>query len=100
LETTVALELLKQGKQIAYHRNGSECDFVVTDKGNVTAAIQVTIEISDNKSREREIKGLVQSCQIFGLDEGVILTLDHTEELEKEGVRVCILPAWQYFYSV
>jgi hypothetical protein len=100
LETTVALELLKQGKQIAYHRNGSECDFVVTDKGNVTAAIQVTIEISDNKSREREIKGLVQSCQFFGLDEGVILTLDHTEELEREGVRVCILPAWQYFYSV
>jgi uncharacterized protein len=100
LETTVALELLKQGKQIAYHRNGSECDFVVIDKGNVTAAIQVSIQISDNKTREREIKGLVQSCQFFGLDEGVILTLDHTEELEQEGVRIRILPAWQYFYSV
>jgi predicted AAA+ superfamily ATPase len=99
LETTAALELLKQGNQIAYHQNGSECDFVVTDKGNVIAAAQVTVDISDNKTKEREIKGLVQSCLFFGLHEGVILTLDHTEELEREGVRVRILPAWQYFYS-
>ena len=99
LETTVALELLKQGKQIAYQHNGSECDFVVTDKGNVLAAIQVTVDLSDNKTREREIKGLVQSCQAFGLHEGVVLTLDQTEELEQERVQVRILPAWQYFYS-
>jgi predicted AAA+ superfamily ATPase len=100
LETTAALELLKQGKQIAYQQNGSECDFVVTDKGNVTAATQVTLDLSDNKTREREIKGLVQSCQICTLHEGVLLTLDQTEELEREGVRVRILPAWQYFYSL
>jgi predicted AAA+ superfamily ATPase len=99
LETTVALELLKHGKQIAYHQNGSECDFLVTDRGNVTAAIQVSTDISDNKTREREIKGIVQSCQNFGLHEGVILTLDHTEELERDGVRVRIFPAWQFFYS-
>ena len=99
LETTTALELLKQGKQIAYHQNGSQCDFVVTDKGKVTAATQVTNDLSDRKTREREIKGLVQSCQFFGLHEGVILTLDHTEELEGEGVQIRILPAWQYFYS-
>jgi hypothetical protein len=99
LETTVALELLKHGKQIAYHQNGSECDFLVTDRGNVTAAIQVSIDISDNKTREREIKGIIQICQKFDLHEGVILTLDHTEEQERDGVQVRILPAWQYFYS-
>jgi len=100
LETTVALELLKQGKQIAYQQNGSECDFVVTDNGNVLAAIQVTVDLSDSKTREREIKGLVQTCKDFGLLEGVILTFDHTEELEREGMQVRILPAWQYFYAV
>ncbi len=100
LETTAALELLKQGKQIAYHQNGGECDFVVTDRGSVTAALQVAKDISDSKTREREIKGLVQSCQIFGLREGFILTNDHAEELERDGVRVRILPAWQFFYSV
>ncbi len=99
LETTVALELLKRGKPIAYHQNGSECDFLITDRGSVTTAVQVSIDIADPKTREREIKGLVQSCQNFDLPEGVILTLDHAEELERDGVRVRILPAWQYFYS-
>ena len=100
LETTVALELLKQSRQIAYLQNGSECDFVIMDRGSVTAALQVSYDVSDNKTKEREIKGLVRSCQRFGLNEGFILTLDHTEELEREGVRVHIFPAWRYFYSV
>ena len=73
---------------------------MVTDRGSVTAALQVAKDISDSKTREREIKGLVQSCQIFGLREGFILTNDHAEELERDGVRVRILPAWQFFYSV
>ncbi len=31
-ETTVALELIKQGKQLAYYQDGAECDFVVIHK--------------------------------------------------------------------
>ena len=58
LETTVALELLKQGKHIAYQQNGSECDFVVIDKGKVTAAIQVAADFTDAKTKQREIKRL------------------------------------------
>jgi len=97
LETTVALELLKQGKQIAYQQNGSECDFVTLEKGMVTSAMQVAAQLSDPKTREREIKGLVQTCQKFNLLEGVILTFDHTEQFEQVGIQIQILPAWQYF---
>lgn len=100
LETTAALELLKQSKHIAYQQNGGECDFVVIEKGNVTSAIQVAIDFVDPKTREREIKGLTQSCLKFHLSEGVILTFDHAEQLEQEGVRITILPAWQYFFPV
>jgi len=97
METTVALELLKLGKQIAYQQNGSECDFVVIEKGKVTNAIQVATEFVEPKTKEREIKGLVQSCLKFNLSEGFILTFDHAEQLEQEGVRITILPTWQYF---
>jgi predicted AAA+ superfamily ATPase len=99
LETTVALELLKQDKQIAYAKNGSECDFVIMEKGMVRGAIQVSINLEDEKTREREIKGLVQTCIKHHLSEGTILTLDHNEELEQEGIKVKILPAWQYFFQ-
>lgn len=100
LETTVALELLKQGKQIAYHQNGSECDFVVIEKGKVTTAIQVTTDVVDVKTKAREMKGLVQACLKCGLSEGVILTLDHTEQVIQDGVQINILPAWRYFLNL
>lgn len=99
LETTVALELLKQGKQIAYQQNGSECDFVVIEKGKVTTAIQVAADLADAKMKEREIKGLVQACLKFGLSSGTILTFDQAEQLEHEGIRVNITPAWQFFLN-
>mgnify|MGYP001577907583 FL=1 len=97
LETTVALELLKQGKQIAYQQNGSECDFVVIEKGTVTASIQVAAEFSEPKTRDREIKGLIECCIKFKLTEGFILALDHTEKFGQDGITINVIPAWQYF---
>lgn len=97
LETTVALELLKQDKQIAYQQNGSECDFVVIEKGKIIAAIQVAADFADAKTKEREIKGLVQACLKFSLSEGIILTFDNTDQLEQEGIQVNVTPAWQFF---
>lgn len=99
LETTVALELLKQGKQIAYQQNGSECDFVVIEKGEVTTAIQVAADVVDVKTKEREIKGLVQACLKFSLSSGIILTFDHAEQMEHDGVQINIIPAWQFFLN-
>lgn len=98
LETTVALELLKRDKQIAYRQNGGECDFVIIEKGKVTAAIQVAADFMDDKTKQREIKGLTQSCSEFGLSEGIILTFDHEERLTQAGVGITVLPAWKYFF--
>ena len=83
LETTVALELLKQDKQIAYQQNGGECDFVAIEKGKVVDAIQVTYDFSDIPTKEREIKGLVSACQKFGLNKGIILSLNTCQNQSK-----------------
>jgi len=99
LETTVALELLKQGKQIAYQQNGSECDFVVIEKGKVTKVIQVVYNFIDTSTREREVRGLVSAWQKFNLEKGTILSFDHEDEFEVDGIQVTIMPAWRYFFS-
>lgn len=99
LETTVALELLKQGKQIAYQQDGGECDFVVIEKGKVTEAIQVTSDLFEAQTKEREIKGLISACQKFGLKRGVILSFDNADELEGDGIEIKVIPAWEYFFS-
>lgn len=98
LETTIALELLKQNKEIAYMQNGTECDFVVIEKDRVTEAIQVAYEISDTETRGREIRGLVQTCKNLSLKRGTIITMDQEEEFKSSGIRVVIIPAWKYCY--
>lgn len=99
LETVVALELLKQGKQIAYYQDGAECDFVVTTKGQVLEAMQVKTSLYDTLTREREIKGLVQCCKRFGLKEGTIVTHDQEEIVEIDSVKIQVIPAWKYFLA-
>lgn len=99
LETVVALELIKQGKQIAYQQNGGECDFVTIEKGNVTGAIQVSADFTNAQTKPREIRGLIQACNKFSLQRGVILSLDHEEQSEMDGIQVSVLPAWRYFFE-
>ena len=72
---------------------------MVIEKGRVITAIQVATDLVEPKTKEREIKGLVQSCLKFNLSDGLILTFDHTEQLKQEGVQVTVLPAWQYFLT-
>lgn len=99
LETTVALELLKQNKQIAYQQNNGECDFVIIEKGSVTHAYQVTNDISNPKTLNREIKGLVETCSKFSLTKGTIITLDQSNEINENGIDITIIPAWKYFFT-
>lgn len=97
-ETTVALELIKRGKQITYLQNGFECDFLVLKKDKVIQAVQVSYDVSGSKTRAREIKGLVQACRQFKLKTATIITPNQQETKTQDGIIVEIVPAWDYFY--
>ena len=83
-ENLVFLELLRQGKQVSYFRNGRECDFLITEKDSqaVTAAVQVSVYFGSPAAREREVLGLMAAMEEYGLNEGLILTLDDEEVME------------------
>jgi predicted AAA+ superfamily ATPase len=97
-ETTVALELIKRGKQITYLQNGFECDFLVLKKDKVIQAIQVSYDLSGSETRAREIKGLLQACRQFKLNTATIITPDRQETITQDGIVIEIVPAWDYFY--
>lgn len=99
LENTVALELFKQGKQLAYYRDQAECDFVTITKGRVTAALQVSASLAGESTRQREIKGLVQCCQALDLPTGTIVTFDEADEFMASGVQITVTPVWKYFFE-
>lgn len=98
LETTVCLELIKQGKEIFYsNQDKTECDFILQEKNRIEAAIQVSVHLDEEKTRNREITGLIATCQRHHLERGTIITLDSKHEFIVDGILIEVVPAWLYF---
>ena len=95
LETMVYVELKRRKKEIYYHKEKKECDFVIFEKGNITEAIQVTWELHDN-NKKREIEGLLEAMKKYELKEGSLMTYDQEEELTVEGKKIVVKPVWKW----
>lgn len=69
LENMVYNTLRLRYKDIYYHRRDNECDFITLEKGAITQAIQVCMELNaDNQSREFD--GLIDALKFYKLTEG------------------------------
>lgn len=97
LENLVYVELHRRGGELFYHHSGrAECDFVVREGFRVTAAIQVCYLFDSAETREREIRGLKDAMEAYRLTEGLIVTNTHEEEVDCDGRKIHILPAWKW----
>ncbi len=96
LENIVFVALMRKGDTLHYHRGNRECDFIVSDRGRPQQAIQVTKTLSDAKTREREIAGLLEAMQTYRLSEGLILTEDTSEMIKTQGKHIVVQPVWQW----
>jgi predicted AAA+ superfamily ATPase len=96
LEQTVFLELKRRGKEVYFFKEKTECDFIVKHGFEVTEAIQVTATLSDEKTRKRELRGLLECCNSFGLKKGLIITAETAEKLEIGGVTVTVMPLYRW----
>ena len=89
---------LCRGYDVFYHADKKECDFVVREGMRINAAYQVTIAMNDEKTRKREIEGLLEALNAYGLTEGYILTMEEKEDVEIDGKQIHILPTWEWMY--
>ena len=100
LENAVAVELMRRHLEFYYYEDKQECDFIVRQQGSVTQAIQVTVSLQNERTRNREIKGLLAAMDCFSLNEGTIVTLDEQSEWTTEtGQHVRVLPLWRWLLS-
>lgn len=95
LENVIFIELKRRKKQVYYHADKKECDFVLREGINIKEAIQVCYELT-NENKQREIDGLLEAMEKFSLKEGLILTNDHQEEIVQNKKRIKIMPAWKW----
>ncbi len=95
LENAVFIELKRDKKDIYYYSNNNECDFLVKEGNSVTKAIQVCY-LLDDTNRDREINGLKDAMDEFMINEGLILTLEQTEEIAIDDKIIRVLPAYRW----
>ena len=95
LENIVFLELKRKNKDVFYHKEKSECDFIIKDKLKIVQAIQVTQNLDDS-NKSREIAGLLEACNRYKLKEGMILTYDQEDDLIVDGKKIVVKPVWKW----
>ncbi len=93
LETVVAIHLIRsckmKGLDVYYLNDRSgECDFIVCNGNRVVQAIQVSYDISSEKTRKREIKGLLLAARLTGCTDLLLLTNRTNDEIQESGHRI------------
>ncbi|RLF57220.1 MAG: ATP-binding protein [Thermoplasmata archaeon] len=96
LENAVFLELKRRNKEIYYFEDKKECDFIIKEGRKIIQTIQVADNLSNPKTRKREIEGLKLAMTRFNLDKGKIITYDTEEKIVEENKQMEVVPFWKW----
>lgn len=101
LETIVLNHLIRKCKNEGWgiyylNERSGECDFIICDGNKVLQCIQVSYDISSEKTRKREIKGLILAYQKTKCTNLLLLTDHEYEELDKDGIHIQIMPVYEW----
>ena len=104
LENVIYVELLRrnrpQHKDIFYYRDRQwEVDFMVTKDGQVEQLIQVSYDISNEKTKQREINALVKAAEKFHCDNLLLINMDVDGQFLSKGHTVRIMLATDWLLS-
>lgn len=96
LENLVCIELLRRNLDIYFYSGKKECDFIIKEGNKITLAIQVTRSIENEKTKKREINGLMEAMEKFKISSGLLLTEDEEASMVVENYNISILPVWKW----
>jgi len=102
LENLVFIELLRRGydtwQTLFYYRtrNDKEVDFVCRDKHKVETLIQVSYNIQNPKTYQREIAALIEAGEELGCGDLLLLTWDDEKTEERGGISIAVKPVWKW----
>lgn len=101
LETIVLIHLMRKCKMSGldvYYLNerSGECDFLVCEKNKVIQAIQVSYDISVEKTKKREIKGLLLAAKQTGCNDLLLLTDHENNLIQDSGYTIKVQPVYDW----
>ena len=99
LENTVFMQLNRfrlPSDKISYYQGSAECDFVIQRNDSVIQLIQVSWDMTDAETRNREINGLLEASSVTKCDNLLIITNNEESSLMADGKKISIMPAWRW----
>ena len=94
-ENLVLVELKRRNREVFYWKEKRECDFLIKERSKITEAIQVCYEVTE-ENKKREVEGLLEAMERFGLETGLIITADFQGEESHEGKIIRYEPLWKW----
>jgi len=96
MENLVFLNLMKDGEIYYWKDADSELDFVVKSGSKVIELIQVSYNLTEPKTKKRELKGLIKGMEYFKMKTGMIITWDFEESQKINGKTIKYIPLWKW----
>lgn len=97
LENAVFIELRRHTKNIWYYSEAAfECDFLYGRDVVPENAVQVCYELT-SENREREVRGLVETCKKFPGIKPLIVTFNQKDKISCDGMIIEAVPAVEFF---
>ena len=98
LENLVFLHLRRLTPEIYYFTEKKECDFVAFQHGKITGVYQVCLRLDQN-NMDRELAGLTEAMDYFGLKDASIVTLDQSDRFSLDDKTINVLPFHEWATS-
>lgn len=93
-ENIVFIHLKQTGKDIYYWKNKNECDFIIKNKETIEQILQVSYDLE--RSKTREVNGLVEAMNNFKIKKGIIITQDYESTEIVGGKTIQFIPLWKW----
>jgi predicted AAA+ superfamily ATPase len=103
LENSIAIELQRR-KEKNFHLEAyywkdaqqNEVDFVIKEKTKVRQLIQACYDVSNFKTKEREVKSLLKGSKELKCNNLLILTWDYEGEEKVNNKKIKFIPLWRW----
>ncbi len=103
LENVVLLELHRRNyplnQDVFYYRPSSrdrEIDFLISDRGKIIELIQVSYDINNSKTLDRELKSLVEGSKKTGCENLTLIACTETRKIVYDNKEVNIISAIEW----
>jgi len=102
-ENLVFLELLGRYQdraefELFYYteKDGKEVDFIIKEKERVTGLVQACWDMTDEKTRKREVSAALRAMEDLDVPSSLIITENHEGVETLEGKTITYLPVWKW----